>query len=286
MAIVSAVILKDRGVVMVSGADAPGFLQGLISNDIKLIKPGAAIHAGLLSPQGKILFEFIIAHSDDGYLIDCAAEHIAALVKRLSLYKLRAQVEIANVSHSHQVAALWPEQSAGEQGDFADPRLAEMGQRIIAGNKTIENLLNGRGADTKPLADYHARRISLGIAEMGQDYATGEVYPHEANFDQLDGVSYSKGCYVGQEVVSRMKHKTSIRKRFVPIALSGGQVEAGTEILADGKAAGQMGSNIAGRGLALLRLDRIDGAAKISAGEASVTPQKPGWADFDIPGAE
>jgi len=285
MANISATILDDRSVLHVSGPEAAEFLQGLITNDIGQVKDGAAIHAGLLSPQGKILFEFIIAGHDDGYLIDCAGAEAPALVKRLTLYKLRSKVEIKDLSGALHVAALWPGAEAEAPGLFTDPRLAEMGQRLIGDEASLSQAMKTLSAEPCGPADYHARRIGLGIAEMCQDYPSGEIYPHEANFDRLGGVSFSKGCYVGQEVVSRMKHKTSIRKRIVPVMVSGDAPAMGAEIRADGKAAGQFGSSQDGRGLALLRLDRIEGAQEITAGTARLTPLKPGWADFEVPGA-
>ena len=285
MTIVSAAILSDRGVLRVSGPDATDFLQGLITNDIHACQSGTAIHAGLLTPQGKILFEFIVTGSDAGYLIDCSAELIEALAKRLALYKLRSQVEITNLTGSLTVAALWPDEDISADQAFPDPRLPLLGKRVIAEANIIQTIMGNANLNTVDLADYHSWRIQLGIAEMGQDYGTGEVYPHEANFDQLNGVHFTKGCYVGQEVVSRMKHKTSIRKRFVPVAFIGKLPPMGTTVLANGKSAGVIGSSSSDRGLALLRLDRIEGAATIAAGDTALTILKPDWADFEVPGA-
>lgn len=286
MANISAAMLTDRSVLGVSGADAAEFLQGLITNDIKGAADGRAIHAGLLTPQGKILFEFIISGADDGYLIDCAAAYAGALAKRLGMYKLRSKVEISDLSTSHGVAALWPQDGAQISGAFADPRLGAMGARVIAESAALDAALTGAGAQIHPLTDYHTRRIGLGVPEMGQDYDTGEVFPHEANFDMLGGVHFNKGCYVGQEVVSRMKHKTSIRKRFIPVVVEGDMPAMGAEVQAGGKGAGAFGSGSGGRGLALIRFDRIEGADAISAGNATLRPQKPDWAEFDIPGVE
>lgn len=255
------VVLEERGICKISGADARDFLQGLITNDIELAAEKRAIHTGLLSPQGKILFEFLIVAEGDGYLIDVAAEYLPDLIKRLNMYKLRADVEIKDMSNEMAVGI--------SDAGLADPRYGPLGNRIIVKSGKFE----GAGAEK-----YHTLRISLGIAEMGMDYGSGEVYPHEANFDLLNGVSFTKGCYVGQEVVSRMQHKTDIRKRFAPVKIDGPAPEPGTQIYADGKKAGVVGSSQTDRGIALLRMDRIENAKKIMAGDAVLTPVQPEWA--------
>jgi len=278
MRIISASILTDRNVLRVSGEERESFMQGLVSNDVGLLRKQKAIHAALLSPQGKILFDFFIVNDGESYLVDAPAAQGADLLKRLKMYKLRARVEIADLGESHGVAAMkdGAESSAEDRG-FDDPRHGAMGRRIIAPHDILKAGFDGDD-------DYHARRIKLGIAEGGADFASGEVYPHEANLDMLNGVSFTKGCYVGQEVVSRMRHKTEIRKRFLPVELDGDAPEAGSPVLADGKKAGVMGSSAKGRAIALLRFDRIGGAV-LTSGEARLHVTRPDWADFEIPGA-
>ncbi|HHK74507.1 MAG TPA: folate-binding protein [Rhizobiales bacterium] len=280
MSIISACILSGRSVLRISGPEQESFLQGLVSNDMRLLDRQRAIHAALLSPQGKILFDFFVIRDGESCLLDVVATQGPELLKRLKMYKLRSKVEIEDLSESHGVAALTGK--AAEDGSwiaFDDPRLEALGQRVLAPREVLARHFDGDDA-------YQARRIQLGIAEGGADFASGEVFPHEANLDQLNGVSFTKGCYVGQEVVSRMRHKTEIRKRFLPARMDGPAPEAGSSILADDKRAGIMGSSSGENALALLRLDRIAGARQICCGETRLSVQRPGWADFEIPGAE
>ncbi len=274
----SAAILHDRSVLQISGEDAQGFLQGLVTNDMARVRAGTAISTALLNPQGKILFDFFITGAKDGYLIDCAGGQRADLIKRLNMYKLRSKVEISDPGERCGVAVCRPGADAfKDAASFRDPRHEALGVRVIANPSWLEKTIE------KPV-DYHAIRIGLGIAEGGQDFAPCEVFPHEANFDQLNGVSFTKGCYVGQEVVSRMHHKTGIRKRFLPVTLKGPAPEAGSPVFAGEKKAGIMGSSAGNNGLALLRFDRIDGADALNCGGARLEVQRPDWADFEIPG--
>ena len=280
-----AALLDDRGVVRISGQDAAEFLQGLITNDMnRLREAGDAMAAAMLSPQGKILFEFLVVKQAGGFWLDAPASLVPALIKRLAMYKLRAAVDIADASAERAVAAFWP----GLPGDapgmvFADPRLAALGGRVMAQQAELAAYA-GTGK-----ADYDHHRVQLGVSEAGKDYASGEVFPHEANMDLLNGVSFTKGCYVGQEVVSRMQHKSEIRKRFVPVMIEGPEPEAGADIRAGGKGIGVMGSSAAGRGLALLRLDRLREAvaagSALESDGARLTPVQPGWMPMEVPGA-
>lgn len=281
--------LPDRGVVAVTGPDARKLLQGLLTNDLTLLDTQAAIHAGLLSPQGKILFEFFVVRTDDGVLLDVARDTAADLVKRLTLYKLRASVTIKDVSDDYAVLALWGANacSSGETAgtvSYADPRHADLGLRILAEARfasDIASATNGMPADA---ADYHAHRIELGVPEGGKDYAFGDAFAHEALFDQLHGVSFSKGCYVGQEIVSRMEHRGTARRRIVPVLAAGGALQPGAAIMAGDAEIGRVGSVAGSRGLAAVRLDRADEfAAKgvpLTAGEATVTVALPPWVHF------
>ncbi|HSM19736.1 MAG TPA: folate-binding protein [Hyphomicrobiales bacterium] len=276
---VKGAILADRGVVRVAGEEAVSFLQGLVTADVAGLAPGAARFAALLTPQGKILFDFLLLRAEGGFLLDGRAEALAELVKRLTFYKLRAKVEISDESGAKAVLALWGgTPQAG--GFYEDPRAAALGFRAIADKTEAERLLQEAGAETVSLDDYHAHRILLGVPEGGRDFAFGDTFPHEANMDRLSGVSFSKGCFVGQEVVSRMQHRGTARSRILPVAISGSP-EAGSEIRAGGKALGSLLAVQGERGLALLRLDRVEAAQKagdaITAGEADITPLKPVW---------
>ncbi len=255
--------LGRRGVVAVSGDDAADFLQGLVTADIEQLAVGGTAFGALLTPQGKILFDFIVHRQGDTYLIDLPAEATGALIKRLGFYKLRSQVEIADVSGDFTVL-VDPDPGASP----ADPRLAALGaRRLVAGGDA--GLADGTGL-------YDRTRIDLGIAESWRDFATGEVFPHEANFDSLHGVNLSKGCYVGQEVVSRMHHRGSARKRYLSCRIDGEAPEAGAQITADDRAVGVTGSAAGAQVLALLRLDRIS-----LCGKTQLWPKMQSWAQPD-----
>jgi len=286
----SSSLLEDRGVVFVSGADAPGFLQGLLTNDVEGLEPLAARHAALLTPQGKILFEIMVIRTEDGFLLDVQRALAPDLVKRLTFYRLRAKVDLADVSDSHGVAALW-----GGTADLPDdilvddPRLPGLGQRAVMAREGAGERLAAAGAALVPADAYHAHRIALAVPEAGKDYAIGDTFPHEADMDLLGGIDFRKGCYVGQEVVSRMQHKTAVRKRVVPVRLGELRPMEGVDVMMGEIGIGYMGSSVAGRGLAMLRLDRVADAAEkgvpLIAGGIEVAAVKPAWAKFDMPGA-
>ena len=276
-----AALLSDRGVVRVAGADARKLLQGVITNDIEKAGGGAAIHAGMLTPQGKILFDFFVVADGQGFLLDVAKDQTAGLMQRLGFYRLRAQVEIAE-EPSFKVAAAWggdPRLPAGAIA-YADPRLPELGVRVLprADQDTAD-----LGCAEATEADYHAMRIGLAVPEGGRDYAFGDAFPHEALFDQLHGVDFHKGCFVGQEVVARMEHRGTARKRILPVT-GDAPLKTGAEIEAGEMPIGTIGSVDGAFGLALLRLDRIKQAsAPLTADGVAITLRRPAFARFDVP---
>jgi folate-binding protein YgfZ len=283
-------LLADRGVVRVAGADAEKLLQGVITNDMDLLASRPAIHAALLTPQGKVLFEFFVVRAADGFLLETARDKAGELAKRINLYKLRAKVVIADASEDYRVLALWGDaaQSPGETRgsvSFADPRLAALGLRILAEARFAADTCAATSGKEEATEAYHAHRIALGVPEGGKDYTLGDAFPHEADLDQLGGVSFAKGCYVGQEVVSRMQNRATVRKRVVPIE-GEAPLTPGAEIRAGEAVIGTVGS-VAGRGaLALVRLDRAaEAEAKgqaLTAGGVSVTLRRPDWARFSL----
>ena len=286
--------LEHRGAIAVTGPDAVKFLQGLVTNDVEclVIRPeglafeAVAAHAGLLSPQGKILFDFFCVRTLDGFLLDVARTKVSELVKRLSMYKLRAAVEIKDVSDAYNVLALWGP-NASSLGPitgtiaFDDSRHPDLGKRILAAARFATDIASATNGVKVPVADYHAQRIALGVPEGGLDYDFGDAYPHEADFDLLKGVSFIKGCYVGQEIVARMQHKTVIRKRVVPVTGAGDLPSDRPEITANGVAIGKLGSVAGHAGLAMLRLDRAaeftDKGVALMAGSISVTLAPTPW---------
>jgi tRNA-modifying protein YgfZ len=276
----NAALLSDRSVVRVTGPAARSFLQGLITNDIDKAKPGGAIHSGLLTPQGKILFDFFVVPAGDGFLLELAKAKSGELAQRLGFYRLRAQVEIAE-DPSFAVAASWGAPPKLPEGAIAhaDPRLPALGLRVLfPANEDARNL----GCALASEDEYHAHRIALGVPEGGRDYAFGDAFPHEAMFDQLAGVDFNKGCFVGQEVVSRMEHRGTARKRIVGVEGEGPLPSSGTEITAGGAPIGTLGSVSGSSGLALLRLDRAEEAKAagqpLRAREVTVALRIPAWA--------
>ncbi len=277
--------LPARGVIEVSGNGANKFLQDIVTNDVTKAVNGRAVHAGLLTPQGKILFDFLLLDAGDRFLLDCAKTIAAELIKRLTLYKLRAEVDFADLSGTVQVWAVWGGQPrpASDAIVFADPRLDALGWRIIA-PQLLD--LAAMECETASEPDYHRHRIALGVPEAGMDYPLGNTFPHEADYDQLGGVDFSKGCYVGQEVVSRMQHRGSARKRIVPVR---GQapLTPGAEITAGDARIGTLGSVADESGLAMVRLDRaqkaLEEGRELMADGVAITLVRPGWADFTVP---
>jgi len=276
----SFAVLPDRAVIRVSGPAAATFLQGLITNNVDKATGGHGVHAGLLSPQGKILFDFFVVGHDGGFLLDVAQDQAAGLVQRLGFYKLRAAVEIA-LEPSLGLAACWGEAPEVSNGviAYADPRLPELGLRLIApSDKDLSSL----GCAAASASDYQALRIALGVPEGGRDYSFGDAFPHEAMFDQLDGVDFRKGCFVGQEVVSRMEHRGTARKRVVGVDGEGALPSSGTEIAAGAIPIGTLGSVSGASGLALLRLDRAEEAKtrgeQLRVGDVAISLGIPSWA--------
>ena len=286
-------LLADRGVVRVAGEDAEKLLQGIVSNDMDLLASQAAIHAALLTPQGKILFDFFVVKTGGGFLLETVRDKAVDLAKRLNLYKLRAKVDIRDASSDYRVLALWGPslhglgETAGAVA-FADPRLPTLGMRILAEARFAADIATAGDVLDASAEDYHAHRIALGVPEGGKDYVLGDTFAHEADLDQLDGVSFSKGCFVGQEVVSRMQNRASVRKRVVPIE-GEAALTPGVEVQAGAAVIGSVGSVAGTLALALVRLDRAAEAnAKgqvLTAGGVPITLRKPDWATFDLTAA-
>jgi folate-binding protein YgfZ len=280
-----ASLLVSRGVLRVRGADARKYLQGLITNDIGKAQGAGAIHAGLLSPQAKILFDFFVVPAGDGFLLDVAQDKAEELLKRLAFYRLRAQVEISE-EPSLVVAAAWGGTPRLPEGAviYADPRLPELGFRLLAPRGTSAADF---GCEPAPEEDYQAFRIRQGVPEGGRDYAFGEAFPHEALFDQLHGVDFAKGCYVGQEVVSRMEHRGTARKRIVPVEGEAPLPASGTNVEVDGVPIGSLGSVSGASGLALIRLDRAEEALasgkRLNAGGIKIALRRPAFLRFAVP---
>jgi len=288
-----AALLPDRGVVKVVGDDARRFLNGLVTNDVAAIAPGKPRFAALLTPQGKIIVDFIIAEAPaedgGGFFLDCPRALAGTLVEKLNFYKLRAKVICEDLSEVLGVMAVWDGIADSEYGlSYADPRLPTLGSRIMLPAHLAAEAAADLNATMVSADTYEAHRIRLGVPRGGLDFIYGDTFPHEADMDQLGGVDFEKGCYVGQEVVSRVEHRASARSRVVPITYEEFAPSSGLPIMAGGKQIGTLGSTARGHGLALMRLDRVADALTagipLEAGGIAVRASKPTWAKFDWPG--
>jgi folate-binding protein YgfZ len=288
-----ASLLPDRSVIKVSGDDARKFLNGLFTANIGKMTPDQSLYAGLLTPQGKIIIDAIVAEAPaqdgGGFLFDAPTAAAKSCVDRLNTYKLRSKVTIEDLSDALGVMALWDGEATPKHGlCYRDPRLPTLGQRIILAREGAAEVAAELGAELVPAAAFEAHRIALGVPCGGLDFAYGDAFPHEAVMDQLHGVDFKKGCFVGQEVVTRMERRGTARTRIVPVAFDGLAPEIGTEVIAGEKAVGTFGSAADGRGLALLRLDRAEDALAagqaLVAGAATLRLIKPVWAQFPFPG--
>jgi folate-binding protein YgfZ len=286
-------LLPDRGVVKVAGDDARGFLNGLVTNDIAKVAPGKPRFAALLTPQGKIIIDFIVAEAPindgGGFFLDCPRALASALVEKLNFYKLRAKVICEDLSSVLGVMAIWDGTAESEYGlSYPDPRLPALGSRIMLPPHLAEEAAADLGGMLAGADAYEAHRIALGVPRGGLDFIYGDTFSHEADMDQLNGVDFGKGCYIGQEVVSRVEHRASARSRVVPIVYDEFAPSSGLPVMAGDRQIGTLGSTAKGHGLALMRLDRIGDAlaagATIEAGGIAIRAVKPAWAKFDWPG--
>ena len=267
--------LTSRSAISISGPDRVGFLQNLITCDVEGLSKDSTAFGALLTPQGKILFDFLIHHSGNSFLIDLRSEQAEDFAKRLTFYRLRAAVDIERLNDD--IIVSWPDDAATQ---YLDPRIKELGARTI---KKMET--------NATESEWEQDRINAGIPQCGSDFLPGDVFPHEALMDQFghNGVDFSKGCYVGQEVVSRMQHRGTARSRFVKVSSRKGSElpVLGSEIEAGGRKIGKMGCHIAHSGLALLRLDRainaIENGIEITAGNVPIKATLPDFVDFDWP---
>jgi folate-binding protein YgfZ len=273
-----AALLPDRGVAKIAGDEARKFLNGLITSDIAKVDPAHAVFAALLTPQGKIIADFILAEAEPadggGFFLDCPRALASVLVQRLNFYKLRAKVIVEDLSEILGVMAIWDGTGNSECGlCYADPRLPELGGRCMLAPHLVNEAAAELGAELVEAPAYEARRIALAIPRGGLDFVYGDAFPHETDMDQLGGIDFAKGCFVGQEVVSRIEHRGTARARMVAVSFDGFAPAAGTPVSAGQKSVGTLGSTAQGRGLAMLRLDRVADALV-----------KPAWARFAFPG--
>jgi tRNA-modifying protein YgfZ len=279
-----AAFLPDRGVVKVSGSDARDFLNGLLTTDVTLLRPGLGRFGALLTPQGKITTDFLITEAPSGhgggFLIDCPRALAQALADKLGFYKLRAKVSVENLSDSLGVLAAWDGEPALKPDlAFVDPREVALGWRILVPEALAQKAADLIGAGMVDSTAYDAHRIASGVPSGGLDFIYGDAFPHETNMDRLHGVDFDKGCYVGQEVVSRIQHRGTARTRTVRIILDGPAPEPGAAVLAGDKPVGTMGSTAGHHGLALIRIDRaadaLEAGVPLTAGGLAIRLAEP-----------
>jgi folate-binding protein YgfZ len=279
-----AAFLPDRGVVKVSGETARDFLNGLITTDTTRLQPGQGRFGALLTPQGKIMVDFLITEAPSGhgggFLIDCPKVLAQALADKLGFYRLRAKVGIENLSDSLGVLAVWDGDATLKPDlTFTDPRNARLGLRILLPAELAQKAADLIGAEMVDSSAYEAHRIAVGAPRGGLDFIYGDAFPHETNMDRLAGVDFDKGCYVGQEVVSRMQHRGTARTRTVRVLLDGSAPEVGSAITAGDKSVGTMGSAADGHALALIRIDRaseaLEAGTPLTAGGLAIRIAEP-----------
>lgn len=292
------VMLPERGLVTVAGDDRAEFLQGLISNDITHIGPARVIWAALLTPQGKYLHDFFVTELDGTIYLDCEADRLMDLGQRLSRYKLRARIDLGMAKDF--IVAVMPgtialdrlglSNEAGAAAAFgggiayADPRLAQAGARAILPKEGGEAALRDAGFTAGDRDEYDTLRLALGLSDGSRDLIVEKSILLESNFDELHGVDWDKGCYMGQELTARTKYRGLIKKRLMPVDIDGDIPPPGTPVTLAGKDVGELRSARDGKGLALLRLEQVErvmaGDGEFVSGGARLTPRKPDWAAY------
>jgi len=291
--------LEDRGILEIAGPDRKAFLQGLVSNDVQKLGPHRALYAAFLTPQGKYLHDFFLAEQGEAILLEGERARLPDLQRRLSLFKLRAKVTLAEVSDRFSISVAFGEAAGAKLGvpadlgatapfgdgiAFIDPRLTELGARVILPRANGTRPLEAAGLARAEPADYDRLRLSLGVADGSRDLVVEKAILLEAGFDELHGVDWDKGCYMGQELTARTKYRALIKKRLIPVQVQGQLPEPGTIVKLGEQEAGEIRSGRGDLALALLRLEAMDEAAKsgtpLLAGAAQLTPVKPAWARF------
>ncbi len=289
----SYALLENRGVILLQGEDARDFLQGLVSNDVRNIAPDRAIHSAFLTPQGKYLFDFFMCELGGAIALDCEAGRRADFIKKLRMYKLRSKVDLTDrtgdlavfsVFGNEAAEALGLSSNAGAARPFAggvvftDPRLSGAGLRAILPKDGAEKALEAAGLGKGSLSEYERLRIGLGLPDGSRDMVPEKALLLENGFDELNGVDWEKGCYMGQELTARTKYRGLVKKRLLPVEITGPTPPPGAPVMVEGREAGEMKSAVEGLGLALLRLEYLESHGPLTCGDATLKPLKPGWA--------
>ncbi len=257
--------LPDRGVIELTGEDRVTFLQGLVSNDVAQAAPGAAIWTALLSPQGKYLADFFIFAQPDRLLLDCERTQVAMLTQRLSRFRLRSKVTLRAAEEYH-VHAAWDGTPALDALSAPDPRLSDAGWRLLSSTPLPTTAL---------AVDWDRHRIALGLPDGTRDLEPEKTVLLEAGFDELNGVSWTKGCYMGQELTARTKYRGLVKRRLVPVMITGDLPTPGTSVTRNGTEVGTMRSGRDQVGLAVLRIEALHD--KLACNSATLIPKIPTW---------
>lgn len=292
-------VLEARGVLEIAGDDRREFLQGLVSNDTRKLSPARALYAAFLTPQGKYLHDFFLVDAGETLLLEGEQTRLADLQRRLSIYKLRAKATIANATERFLVAAAFGPGAIARLGlptgagtaapfadgiAYADPRLSALGARLLLPRPSGTTALESAGFAQADAAAYDRLRLSMGIPDGSRDLPVEKAILLEAGFDELNGVDWEKGCYIGQELTARTKYRALIKKRLMPVKVEGPLPAPGSPVMLGDQDAGEIRSGSGDMALALLRLEMVEAAATsgmpLMAGGARVTPVKPEWAKF------
>jgi tRNA-modifying protein YgfZ len=257
--------LAGRGVVEIGGADRVAFLQGLVSNDVTEARPGRAVWAALLTPQGKWVGDFFVHAAGDALLLDCEQAQVTAMMQRLSRFRLRSKVTV-HPREDLSVYAAWDGKPPPVAVAAPDPRLPQAGWRILASTALPE---------TANFEAWDRHRLELGLPDGSRDLEPEKTILLEAGFDELNGVSWAKGCYMGQELTARTRYRGLIKRRLVPVRIEGPLPQSGTPVFRNGSEVGTMRSGRDELGLAVLRLDAL--SHTLSCGEAHLRPYIPSW---------
>jgi tRNA-modifying protein YgfZ len=288
-----ASLLPDRSIVKFAGDDARQFLNSLFTANITTLTSNECCYSALLTAQGKIIVDAFVseapAEKGEGFYFDTPKSQFQTFLAKMKGYNLRKKYVVEDLSEKLAIMAVWDGTAAtAKYPCHTDPRLAALGQRIMLPPAQAAAVAAEIGAELVPPEQFEAHRIALGIPRGDLDFAYGDAFPHEADMDQLHGIDFKKGCFVGQEVVQRMERRRTARTRVVPVMFDGAAPSAGAEVMAAEKPVGTIGSTVDGRGLALLRLDRAEDALAaghaLKAGDVTLRLVKPDWVQFPFPG--